>query len=82
MRTPRGSGWILVRKAGLEPASLAALAPKASVFAISPLPQRWERTSGRPVLIKCRSRLVLWQYRGAPLVSATAGMFDDGSLRP
>ena len=29
---------VLVRKAGLEPASLAALAPKASVFAISPLP--------------------------------------------
>ena len=28
----------MVRKAGLEPASLAALAPKASVFAISPLP--------------------------------------------
>ena len=27
-----------MRKAGLEPASLAALAPKASVFAISPLP--------------------------------------------
>jgi hypothetical protein len=43
MRTPRGSGWILVRKAGLEPASLAALAPKASVFAISPLPQRCDR---------------------------------------
>jgi hypothetical protein len=30
--------WNLVRKAGLEPASLSALAPKASVFAISPLP--------------------------------------------
>jgi hypothetical protein len=28
----------LVRKRGLEPLSLAALAPKASVFAISPLP--------------------------------------------
>ena len=28
----------MVRKAGLEPASLSALAPKASVFAISPLP--------------------------------------------
>ena len=27
-----------MRKAGLEPASLSALAPKASVFAISPLP--------------------------------------------
>lgn len=30
--------FLMVRKAGLEPASLAALAPKASVFAISPLP--------------------------------------------
>ena len=30
-----------MRKAGLEPASLSALAPKASVFAISPLPHGW-----------------------------------------
>ena len=32
------SDFYLVRKRGLEPLSLSALAPKASVFAISPLP--------------------------------------------
>ncbi len=42
---------MLVRKAGLEPASLAALAPKASVFAISPLPHIYTRSKsrGKPV---------------------------------
>ena len=35
----------LVRKRGLEPLSLSALAPKASVFAISPLPHE----TGAPI---------------------------------
>ena len=34
-----------MRKGGLEPPSLSALAPKASVFAISPLPHVAERDS-------------------------------------
>jgi hypothetical protein len=41
----------LAPKAGLEPASLAALAPKASVFAISPLPQRTSPKAGAAILL-------------------------------
>ncbi len=53
-----------MRKAGLEPASLAALAPKASVFAISPLPHLGEAGSEwRAGPFKCRRRAIWWQYR-------------------
>jgi hypothetical protein len=71
MELVRYVGVGLVRKAGLEPASLSALAPKASVFAISPLP----RPASEP--IRCaagiRARFPKFRRKRTPLARSTHG---------
>jgi hypothetical protein len=79
----------MVRKAGLEPASLAALAPKASVFAISPLPHMGgqrirasqDKSRGKRNRWQCSAKLLKRAklFDGFPLLSeAEASPWLDG----
>jgi protein O-GlcNAc transferase len=61
-----------VRKAGLEPASLAALAPKASVFAISPLPRGDPGDISSWLSLEASDTCWQWRFRHQRLISAFA----------